>query len=266
MPTTRRASKQTHLEDFAENQEEQGIAASKPSAPSSQASRSRRTSGTGKGEKESSSSKKRKPPNKPADTSQEPKRAKTGISSSRDQQAKLKTEASKPIIINRAPVLELWGATVAEFLFPKLSWPTCLSIGQSIATICAISKGRSIGLIEPPSPDKKKKKKKDPVESQLIKIMGFPMVIKNEAVIVNGKPKSASEANVKRKFGEENYDRVRQLFSTNLGSWKGAEKDLDKQAFHMYEEFRPTVAAGDKGWGRKGELNLELVERVVRKT
>lgn len=41
----------------------------------------------------------------------------------------LKTE--KPIMINRAPVLTLWGACVAAFLHDDLSWEACLSVGES---------------------------------------------------------------------------------------------------------------------------------------
>ena len=42
----------------------------------------------------------------------------------------LKTE--KPIMINRSPVLQLWGACVAEFLHGgnEVGWETCLSMGE----------------------------------------------------------------------------------------------------------------------------------------
>jgi hypothetical protein len=86
------------------------------------------------------------------------KRSRTTKDSAQDSNALRQTEISmkstneleKPIIINRAPVFELWGACVAHLLHAELSWNLCLSIGSSISTIIAISKGRSIGTIAPP--------------------------------------------------------------------------------------------------------------------
>jgi hypothetical protein len=57
------------------------------------------------------------------------------------------TEDTKIVIINRAPVLHLWSACVAHFLYPELSWETCLSAGSAVSAICAVAKGRSIGTV-----------------------------------------------------------------------------------------------------------------------
>ena len=97
--------------------------------------------------------------------------------------------------------------------------------------------------------------------------MGFALPIKEDAhaVMVGGKPKPLLEGSLKRKFGEENYDLVREAFTQSLETWKGDEDELDGKAFQMYEKFRPTVPGGQKGWGRKGELNLDEVKSIVRK-
>lgn len=179
-------------------------------------------------------------------------------------------ELEKPIIINRAPVLELWGACVAHFLHPELSWNLCLSIGSSISTITAISKGRSIGKMAPPdeskndASDERKEEKGDGLAT--VKVMGFPMTLKDDSVMVKGKPKTTREVNLVRKYGsDESYGKAKDAMSEALQQWKGKEDDLDAKAFHMYEHFRPDVAKGQKGWGRKGELHLSKVRDTIRK-
>lgn len=179
-------------------------------------------------------------------------------------------ELEKPIIINRAPVLELWGACVAQFLHPDFSWNLCLSIGSSISTITAISKGRSIGTSAPLDEAKndasndQNKKKEDGLTT--VKVMGFPMTIKDDSVVVKGKPKTTREVSLIRKYGsDDNYGKVKDTMSEALDGWKDKEDDLDAKAFHMYEKFRPDVAKGQKGWGRKGELHLSKVRDTIRK-
>ena len=51
------------------------------------------------------------------------------------------------IKINRAPVLTLWAAVVAERL--GFDRPTALTLGQAVAGLSAYAKGVSLGIIEP---------------------------------------------------------------------------------------------------------------------
>src|SRR5512134_3082195 len=51
------------------------------------------------------------------------------------------------IRINRAPVLTLWAAVVAERL--GFDRATALTLGQAVAGMSAYAKGVSLGLIEP---------------------------------------------------------------------------------------------------------------------
>jgi len=174
----------------------------------------------------------------------------------------------EPVLINRAPVLELWGACVASFTHPDLSWSACVSIGSSISTITAISKGRAIGTIARPETEKKDKKSKNKEREAVeptLHVMGFPMTLKGDAVVVKGSPKRGSEASLSRRFGDENLRRVKSQMLESLAQWSGAEDELDKKAFSMYEEFRPDVAQGQRGWGRKGELYLSKIDDAVRR-
>lgn len=181
-------------------------------------------------------------------------------------------DLEKPIIINRSPVLQLWGASVAQFLHPNESWETCLGIGGSIASLCAISKGRSIGKVEPKddsaeAEDKRKKhKQKTEEETREIEVMGFPMHIKDGVVIVDGKPKPLNEGPLKGKFGgEDQYAAVKTAMQEALQHWSDSKDELDRKAFHMYEKFRPDVSSGQSGWGKKGELNLHHIRSVIAK-
>jgi len=189
-------------------------------------------------------------------------------------QTQISTESAgkleKSILINRAPVLELWGACVAQQLHPELSWLACLSIGASIATLTAIAKGRSIGTVAEADPDKETTKRKtvvDDTDLPVVRVMGFPMRMRDDAVVVKGRPRQSREASLKRRFGEENLGKVREVMAGALRkAWNGREDELDKKAFHMYERFRPQVAKGQRGWGRKGELYLSRVESVIHDT
>jgi hypothetical protein len=245
--TTRSANKQTKLED---------VGAGSTSAKSSSSKSKSRTSGQ-----------KRKADEPKSSVSKAAKKTKQSQSTTEDTAG----SSDDVIIINRAPVLELWASCVAQFLHPHLSWATSLSIGGAIATITAISKGRSIGKIDKPDPgeaQKKREERKRKAEKENlgeIEVMSFKLNLnKDGQAMVGGKPKKAGEeALIKKYGGTEHYERVRQAFQDALKAWKGQGEDLDKRAFHAYELFRPSVSPGQKGWGRKGQLNLKTVKSAV---
>lgn len=41
-----------------------------------------------------------------------------------------------------------------------------------------------------------------------------------------------------------------------------AEK-IGEHCYHLYEQFRPTVASGQKGWGQKGQLDLMQIRQLA---
>ncbi|KAF2119591.1 hypothetical protein BDV96DRAFT_596295 [Lophiotrema nucula] len=179
---------------------------------------------------------------------------------------------SNVIIINRAPVLQLWSASVAHFVYPELSWDTCLSAGSAISTICAVAKGRSIGTVpdKDESDDKQKRREETKREQEnldFIEVMHFKLKLKDGLALVGSekKGKPSGEDALKKKFGEQQYQQARTAFGEALQSWKDDEDELNKKAFGMYEQFRPTVSQGQKGWGRKGELKLATIKTTVEK-
>ena len=144
-------------------------------------------------------------------------------------------------------------------------------VGGAIATITAISKGRSIGKMEKPDPgeaqEKSRKRKEKAEEAGLeeIETMSFKLRLDKEGVaMVGDKPKKAAEESLRKKYGgDANYGKVKGVFEEALKSWKGKEEELDGRAFGMYEDFRPTIPPGQQEWGRKGQLRLETIKEVV---
>lgn len=172
------------------------------------------------------------------------------------------------IQINRAPVLHLWSASVTQFTHPDLSWSTCLSCGSAVSSLCAISKGRSIGTVPEADPSKKdaksEKEADDDDDLEDVEVMQFHLKLKDGKALVSGKPSSDVEETLSKKF-KGRYDDIKKVFEEALESWKGDEDGLNKEAFGMYETFRPTVPAGQKGWGRAASLNFGAIRSAVTK-
>jgi hypothetical protein len=42
--------------------------------------------------------------------------------------------------------------------------------------------------------------------------------------------------------------------------------DLYRRGFRLYENFRPSVPAGESGWDAQGELDIDAIREVVRRT
>jgi len=43
-------------------------------------------------------------------------------------------------------------------------------------------------------------------------------------------------------------------------------KELAEAAFRLYERFRPAIPGGVKGWGAKGNLDVEVIEGLAKET
>lgn len=257
MVTTRSKTAQTHLEDYA-------------TKTSTLKDKSRQSEANQKSPPKANTSKKRK---SAETTSAEYNHPGKRIKNSKTlKPAKTEhNEETHRIIINRAPVLQLWSACVAHFMYPELEWSTCLSAGSAVSTICAVAKGRSIGTVpakdESESQEKKRQDgKKKAKDLHRMEFMHFKLPLKNNLALVSAsdaKGKPGAEEPLRKKFGDDEYERVKSVFDEALGSWRGSEDELSGKAFGFYEKFRPDVTSGQKGWGRKGELSLEKVKDVV---
>ena len=183
--------------------------------------------------------------------------------------------ANKKIKINRAPVMTLWAAVVAERMGYKKD--EALTFGKAVAGLNAQSKGRKLGIYEEKSEEEKEKEKLDlgkaegkkekPAKVEFIEILGrgVPAVktpnglraaIQGEAIHAG-----SVEAYLKQKF-KDDLDEARSAMEKLAKAY--TPKQLEKEAYGLYEKFRPKIPEGTKGWGAKGELDLDYIRSLAK--
>jgi hypothetical protein len=170
------------------------------------------------------------------------------------------------IQINRAPVMTLWAAVVAE----RLGHPRAeaLTLGRAVAGMNAQSKALRLGLREPGEPAAKGEKGKRPAAKPgTVLLLGRAVpVVKTpqglRSVSKDGRPDSpeAVERYLEAKFGQALAD-ARAAMKRLAAAFPGAE--LADRAYALYEAFRPEIPAGARGWGAKGVLDLGALVRLA---
>ena len=173
--------------------------------------------------------------------------------------------ATKIISINRAPVLTLWAAIVAQRL--GFDEDESLTLGKALAGLNAQAKGRRLGIFKPHEEKAKKAREKERGEEFWIELCGRPVPAKNtEDGIRAVKGAQVIEADGVRRYLDGK-------FGGDLGVVRSAmqrlarsfdPKELADRAFRLYERFRPSIPEGVKGWGAKGNLDLGLIERLAK--
>ena len=174
--------------------------------------------------------------------------------------------ADKKIKINRAPVLTLWAAVVAERL--GYDEETALSLGKAVAGLNAQSKGRKLGIYEEKTEEEKKedKKKEKGADVEFVEVLGrgVPVVktprglraaIKGEAIHAG-----SVQAYLEQKFKDDLED-TRKAMKKLAKAF--TPKQLESKAYTLYEKFRPEIPEGKKGWGAKGELDLDYIRSLA---
>jgi hypothetical protein len=173
------------------------------------------------------------------------------------------------ITINRAPVLTLWAAIVAERL--GFERDEALTLGKAVAGLTAQSKGQRLGIFTP-SPEAVRRQRVEKAREAgvfPVALLGraVPVLQTDEGLRAVGKdqkpvtPESV-EKYLKSKFGEA-LPQVRAAM-VKLAKSRAAE-GLAEEAFRLYEAFRPGVPAGESGWGAKGTLSLEKIQGLAEK-
>jgi hypothetical protein len=171
------------------------------------------------------------------------------------------------IRINRAPVLTLWAAVVAERL--GFDRDTALTLGRAVAGLNAYAKGVSLGLFEPSSKviDEHLEQAKAGAALKVDLLhRAVPVVRTPDGLRALSKDRPISAASVARylegKFGVD-LDRARAAMETLADSLPRAE--LAARAYHLYEQFRPQIPAGVGGWGAAGELDLRAIRALAER-
>jgi hypothetical protein len=172
---------------------------------------------------------------------------------------------ARKVVVNRAPVLTLWGAVVAERLGHAAD--AALTLGKALAGLNAQAKGRILGIYTPPKgPHGGMPRKAGLGEEFWIEICGRPLPAKRTPAgvraVVKDEPIDPEKvrAYLTRAFGED-LPAVRNAMETLARSVR--PHDLAESAYALYEKFRPAVARGKPGWGQKGELDLDRIRELA---
>jgi len=175
--------------------------------------------------------------------------------------------AKQTVTINRAPVLTLWAAVVAERL--GFDAHEALSLGKALAGLNAQSKGRALGIFKPPALEPGKRRKKHGLgEDTWVELCGRSVPAKHTddglRAVVKDRPihPEQVEAYLERGF-KDDLQEVRQAMIRLAEAYDPDE--LAEEAFKLYERFRPQIEPGKRGWGQKGTLDLDLIRRLARK-
>ena len=169
------------------------------------------------------------------------------------------------VSVNRAPVLTLWAAVVAERLGHRRA--TALTLGKAVAGLNAQSKGRRLGIFEAPKeePGAEQHGKSAKPKRQMVPLLGraVPVVHTPDGLRATVKDRPEHPATVERyleqKFGfalPEVEEAMRELAKAY------PPKKLAAIGFALYEQFRPEIPEGTKGWGAKGKLALAKIRNA----
>jgi hypothetical protein len=171
------------------------------------------------------------------------------------------------VTINRAPVLTLWAAVVAERL--GFERDEALTLGKAVAGLTAQSKGQRLGIFTP-SPEAVRRQRAEKAREAgvfSVALLGraVPVLHTDEglrAVSKDQKPVAPEsvEKYLRSKYGES-LPQARAAM-VKLAKARSPER-LAEEAFRLYEQFRPGVPAGESGWGAKGTLSLGKIEALA---
>ena len=173
------------------------------------------------------------------------------------------------IEINRAPVMTLWAAVVAERL--GYTRAEALTLGRAVAGMNAQAKALRVGLREPgpgtkqwEPPRPAAAKKTDHVEflGRSVPVVHTPAGVR---AVSKGKPDSpeAVEKYLGAKFGDA-LAAARTAMAALAAVYPKGE--LAASAYGLYEQFRPKIPAGKTGWGAKGVLDLKALAKLAHST
>src|SRR5215468_7962845 len=133
---------------------------------------------------------------------------------------------TRTISINRAPVLTLWAAVVAERL--GFAHDEALTLGKAVAGLNAQAKGRRLGIFKPHEEKAKKAREKERGERFWVVVLGQPVPATNTnagiRAVRGGKP--IDPDSVRRyltdKFGD-GFKAVRSAMQKLAKAYQGQE-------------------------------------------
>ena len=173
--------------------------------------------------------------------------------------------ATHAVTINRAPVLTLWAAVVAERL--GYDHEAALTLGKAVAGLNAQAKGRRLGMFEEPKgpPEDREPKARPPGEPFMVSLLHrrVPVIRTDQGMRATVKGQPIDPAGVRRylaqKFGHELPD-VQAAMEALAKAYPPDQ--LAAHAYALYEQFRPDIPEGKQGWGAAGQLDLDRIRAL----
>jgi hypothetical protein len=171
------------------------------------------------------------------------------------------------VVINRAPVLTLWAAVVAERL--GFSHEEALTLGKAVAGLNAYSKGKALGLFQPTPAEVRQKRAAHAKEVGVFQVellhRAVPVVQTPEGLRAVVKEKPIAPASVQKYLATKFKDTLGHVSAamTELAASRDPET-LAAEAYALYEKFRPAIPAGEAGWGAPGELSLGKIRALAQ--
>ena len=174
--------------------------------------------------------------------------------------------ATDSISINRAPVLTLWAAIVAERL--GFNHDEALTLGRAVAGLNAYSKGKSLGIFKPTPKDVQAKRAEKAKTKQVIQVellhRAVPVLQTPEGLRALSKEQPIAPSSVQKYLASKFKDALGPVSAAmaELADSRDPE-ELAAEAYRLYEQFRPDIPAGVAGWGAAGVLSLSKMRKLA---
>jgi hypothetical protein len=126
---------------------------------------------------------------------------------------------------------------------------------------------RRLGLFRPHEEKAKKAREKERGERFWIEVLGRPVPATNtDGGIRAVRGRNPIDPGGVRRYLEEKFGDDLKAARSAMQKLARAYKpqQLAHDAYSLYEQFRPAVPEGVKGWGAKGELDLGLMGRLAK--
>jgi hypothetical protein len=165
-----------------------------------------------------------------------------------------------PLKVNRAPVLTLWAAVVAERLGHAPD--AALTLGRAVAGASAQAKARRLGIADGRDGEDGAPRKSE-AKARTVRLLGRDIAVAdNGAALDKGRPASAAGVRTYliRAFGDR-LGEVRAAMDKLAASLPADE--LNRVGFRLYERFRPEVPEGVEGWGAKALLDIGRIRQAA---
>jgi hypothetical protein len=170
--------------------------------------------------------------------------------------------ANRKIQINRAPVMTLWAAVAAERLGYEREM--ALTLAKAVAQLNAESKGRRLGIIHEETEQEKDeaREREERLDPDQVELLGRAMPTvetpQGRRAVLEVEP--VDPASVDKYLSQKSQgdlDDVRTAMQKLAKSYPARE--LEGKACGVYEKLRPEIPEGAKGWGARGELDLDYI-------